>query len=476
MDAGRMKEILNIGETIAVEFKRCGNGIEHDVYETVCSFLNRFGGDIFLGVEDDGTVSGVPEKSASDMVKNFISCVSNPLLFSPTVYLTPRIIQYEGKTVIHIHVLPSAEVHSYKKVIYDRVDDADVKVTATSQIAQMYIRKQEIFTERKIYPYVEKADLRLDLLPKLRIMAQNNNDGQSHPWNSMTDDELLRSARLFSRDRLTGEQGFNLAAVVLLGKDDVIQDIVPAYLTDALLRRENLDRYDDREIIQTNLIESYERLMEFGRKHLSDMFFLEEDQRKSLRNIITREMIANTLIHREYTSSYQAKFVIGRERMYVENANRASGEMALTPENMEPLPKNPIIASFFRNIGYADQLGSGVRNLFKYSKYYSGKDPVFLEGDVFRIIVPLRDGSRMESAPYTWQPYASRQPDRLCEGSPREAVLELIKSNTKLSQNQIAEKLCLNPNTVKYHIRKLREEGAIEREGTSRKGRWIIKE
>lgn len=476
MDAGRMKEILNIGETIAVEFKRCGNGIEHDVYETICSFLNRFGGDIFLGVEDDGTVSGVPEKSASDMVKNFISCVSNPLLFSPTVYLTPRIIQYEGKTVIHIHVLPSAEVHSYKKVIYDRVDDADVKVTATSQIAQMYIRKQEIFTERKIYPYVEKADLRLDLLPKLRIMAQNNSDGQSHPWNSMTDDELLKSARLFSRDRVTGEQGFNLAAVMLLGKDDVIQDIVPAYLTDALLRRENVDRYDDREIIQTNLIESYERLMEFGRKHLSDMFFLEEDQRKSLRNIITREMIANTLIHREYTSSYQAKFVIGRERMYVENANRASGEMALTPENMEPLPKNPIIASFFRNIGYADQLGSGVRNLFKYSKYYSGKDPVFLEGDVFRIIVPLKDGSRMESTLYTWQPYASRQPDRLCEGSPREAVLELIKSNTKLSQNQIAEKLCLNPNTVKYHIRKLREEGAIEREGTSRKGRWIIKE
>ena len=53
-------------ETIAVEFKRCGNGIESDVYETVCSFLNRFGGDIFLGVLDDGTVLGVPEKAAPD--------------------------------------------------------------------------------------------------------------------------------------------------------------------------------------------------------------------------------------------------------------------------------------------------------------------------------------------------------------------------------------------------------------------------
>lgn len=55
MDAETIKTTLEIGETIAVEFKRCGNGIEGDVYETVCSFLNRFGGDIFLGIQDDGT-------------------------------------------------------------------------------------------------------------------------------------------------------------------------------------------------------------------------------------------------------------------------------------------------------------------------------------------------------------------------------------------------------------------------------------
>lgn len=204
MDSKKIKTILDIGETIAVEFKRCGNGIESDVYETVCSFLNRFGGDIFLGVLDDGTVLGVPEKAAPDMVKNFISCISNPALFTPTVYLLPEIIQYESKTIIHIHVSPGAEVYSYKKVIYDRVDDADVKVTATAQIAQMYIRKQEIFTERKVYPYVEKSDLRLDMLPKLRVMAQNQSNVQGHPWNSMTDEELLKSARLYTIDRVTG--------------------------------------------------------------------------------------------------------------------------------------------------------------------------------------------------------------------------------------------------------------------------------
>ena len=472
MDFITIKSIFDIGENIAVEFKRCGNGIENDVYETVCSFLNRFGGNLFMGVLDDGTVSGIPEKAAPDMVKNFISCISNPVVFSPTIYLSPEIIEYKGKTIIHVYIPPSAEVHSYKKVIYDRIDDADVKVTATTQIAQMYIRKQNIFTERKIYPYVKTEDLRLDLLPKLRIMAANNN-GYGHPWKSMTDEELLKSSRLFGIDHVTGMKGYNLAAVMLLGKDDVISDIVPAYVTDALLRRVNIDRDDDREIIQTNLVESYACLMEFGRKHLLDKFFLEGDQRKSLRNIITREMVANTLIHREYTSSYQAKFVIEKEQMYVENANRASQNTIITPQNLEPNPKNPVIASFFRNIGYADQLGSGVINLFKYSRFYSNKEPEFIEDDIFRIIVPLddeyADGTIVthttQSATYTTQSATQ---------TTASAIIGLIKQKPYLSQKQIALQLGMNVNTVKYHIRKQQEQGRIRRIGSKQKGKWVV--
>ena len=291
-------------------------------------------------------------------------------------------------------------------------------------------------------------------------------------WNLDAAEMALKvmSMRLYTMDRVTGEQGFNLAAVMLLGYADVILDIVPTYMTDALLRRINVDRYDDREIVQTNLIESYERLMEFGHKHLPDKFFLEDDQRKSLRNIITREMIANTLIHREYTSSYQAKFVIENERMYVENANRALQQAVLTPDNMEPLPKNPIIASFFRNIGYADQLGSGVRNLFKYSKFYSGDDPKFMEGDIFRIIVPLNERKTKETI--TQSATQSTQSDEI---KPVQRIIEIIEQNPLLSQKQMAEKLSLNQNTLKYYIKKMREKGIIERVGSSRKGKWVVK-
>ena len=474
MEQERFKEILEIGETIRVEFKRCGNGIESDTYETVCSFLNRFGGDLFLGVTDSGRVVGVPENSVSSMIKNFISCVSNSDLITPTVYLEPRPLLYEGKTVIHIHVNPSAEVHSYKKEIFDRVDDADVHVTCTSQIAMMYIRKQSIFTERKVFPYIKVEDLRLDLLPTIRQMAANSANGR-HIWQKTDDMELLRSAGLFGTNHETGKHGLNLAAVLLLGRDDVIKDVAPAYETDALLRRINIDRYDDREIVCTNLVESYDLLMEFAQKHLPDPFYLENEQRISLRGVICREMVSNILIHREFSSSYPAKFVIENNRIYTENANRASWSGEITPENFEPNPKNPIIASFFRNIGLADKLGSGVRNIFKYAKYYQGGHPHFFEQDIFRTSVEF-ESETIKVADATINATIS-DADATINATISEEdlqMLRLIQAKPDITYTELSEQLNLHRATVARRIKSLAEKRVISRIGARKTGAWKI--
>ncbi|WP_211436018.1 hypothetical protein [Candidatus Kuenenia stuttgartiensis] len=64
---------------------------------------------------------------------------------------------------------------------------------------------------------------------------------------------------------------------------------MPHFRIDAILRRDNIDRYDDRDDIRTNLIESYDRLLRFGEKHLNDPFYLENGQRISLRGHILRK-------------------------------------------------------------------------------------------------------------------------------------------------------------------------------------------
>lgn len=77
------------------------------------------------------------------------------------------------------------------------------------------------------------------------------------------------------------------------------------------------------------------------------------------------------------------------ERVFVENSNKPHGNGIIDPANFSPFPKNPTIAKFFKEIGRVDELGSGVRNIYKYNKVYSGADPAFIEGDVFKTIIPL---------------------------------------------------------------------------------------
>jgi len=340
----------------------------------------------------------------------------------------------------------------------------------------MYIRKQKIFTEKRVFPHIKDEDLRFDLFPKIRKMAVIRNE--NHPWKHMDEKEIIRSAGLYAQDMETEKWGYNLAAVMLLGRDEVIKDICPTHRTDALLRKVNTDRYDDRLIVETNLIESYDLLMGFAEKHLWDKFYLENDARVSLRGKIAREMLVNTLMHREFSSTYFAKFVIEKDRMFVENANRAARTGVLTPDNFEPDSKNPIIAAFLRNIGYADELGSGVRNLFRYVKLYSGKEPQFIEGDIFKIIVPLDDNYSFDKELFKVQSGdSSKCNDCTLSCTLDESnILEFVKKNPKATQNEVASYIGKSLRSVKDIMLGLQAKGLLERKNGKRDGYWEVKE
>lgn len=469
MEAEEIKRLIANGENTWTEFKRCGNGIESDVYESVCAFANHFGGTVLCGVLDNGSINGLPAKALNAMKKNFISVMSNPELFSPTLALEPELVKIDGKNILCIQVPSSSDLHSYKKNIYDRVFESDVKITSTTKIAEMYIRKQNIFTEKKVFKYAGMSELEKSDIEKCRRLAIVKNS--EHPWKNMTDEELVKSARLFGKDWQTGDEGMTLAGLLLLGREDVIASVCPTYKTDAILRKVNLDRYDDRQTIYKNLVESYDLLMEFAQKHLSDKFFMEGTQTVSLRDKIIREMISNILMHREFSSAYVSKFIIEKERVFTENPCRAQNHIEITPENFTPISKNPIIAHFFVNIGYADELGSGTRNLFKYSELYSGKRPTMIEDEMFTASVPLDENY---SADY--QISTVKNLSKHSELSKRQQeIIELMRTTPNITAAQIAKELSVTSRTVENEIKKLREGSYIERSGATKDGTWIVK-
>lgn len=124
-------------------------------------------------------------------------------------------------------------------------------------------------------------------------------------------------------------------------------------------------------------------------------------QRVSARDKILREIISNLLMHRDFSSGYVPKLLIERDTITTENANLVHGHGNLNLKTFKPFAKNPPIAKVFREIGLADELGSGMRNSYKYTKMYSGGEPVFTEADVFTIVIPLSEAATATVGPIT---------------------------------------------------------------------------
>ncbi len=421
------QELLSMirhGENYQIEYKEAKTELPKSLFDTVCAFSNREGGDIFLGVHDCCVMLGVDPAAASKLITNFVTQANNKDKVFPPLYLTAREYVFtsdgsfigtdkKGKKVqeqsgehhiIHIHVPVSPSVIRHRGRIFDRNDDADMDITDLSdRVFQCYARKQSTYYVNKVYPHWSVSDLRSDLIDKARemaIMRKQLFEKQRHPWADMDNEELLRTSGLILTDE-EGRTGITLAAVLLFGTDNMIASACAHHKTDCIFRVYNLDRYDDREVILTNLLESYEQMFEFGQKHLNDLFVLDGIQNVSARDKILREIISNSLAHRDYSSGYVAKFLIEKDKITVENGNRAHGIGALDIKSFEPFPKNPAISKVFREIGYADELGSGMRNSYKYTMMYSGAEPEFIEGDVFRIIIPLTVGSMTKVGPQT---------------------------------------------------------------------------
>lgn len=465
----RFEELIAQGEGISIEFKECKDALPKNVFETLCAFLNRFGGDIFLGLKDDGTIIGVDKDKSKKIRADFVSAMNNPQKIFPTVYLPVDEFELDGKTILHVYVPESSQVHNTNRRIFDRNEDGDFDITDnTDLVAAMYIRKQREYTENTVFPYATENDLKQDLIDRARIMATNRNP--HHPWERMTNEEILRSAGLYKKNLQTGESGYTLACILLFGTDEAILSALPHHKTDAIYRVKETDRYDDRDDIRCNLIESYDRLMAFIEKHVDDKFYMENEIRVSARNKLFREVVANMLIHREYSNAYPAKLIIEKDCVRTENGNKARGLGAISLTDFVPYPKNPVIASVFKEIGWAEELGSGVRNIVKYSKVYSGTIPEFIDGDVFKTKISL-NGTVNGTVSGTVNDTVNVDVNL---SETEKAVLDCIRDNNSIGVAEIVSRTEKGRSTIMRSIKSLKEKGFIRRVGSDKTGSWEI--
>lgn len=208
MTTEKLEELLQAGEGFTIEYKECVNGLNDSVYETVCSFSNRYGGYILLGIKEMNhqTVAiGVNPKCITDMKKNFVNMLNNPNKIHPSLYLNLEEMEYKGMKILWVYVPISSQIEFCNNRIYDRNEDADQDVSTSAElVANISNRKSATYTERRIFPYCKEEHLKMELIPKVKQLALNRD--RNHPWKDMDEMELMRSAGLYEEDLLTGKK------------------------------------------------------------------------------------------------------------------------------------------------------------------------------------------------------------------------------------------------------------------------------
>ncbi len=87
------------------------------------------------------------------------------------------------------------------------------------------------------------------------------------------------------------------------------------------------------------------------------------------------------LVHREYTHSYPAKFLVFRDRVIAENWTKPIQTGLVTLENWESHTKNPLITKVFREMKWVEELGSGRKNIQKYAPLYYDKAEIKIQNE-----------------------------------------------------------------------------------------------
>ncbi|MBP5705866.1 MAG: winged helix-turn-helix transcriptional regulator [Spirochaetales bacterium] len=138
-------------------------------------------------------------------------------------------------------------------------------------------------------------------------------------------------------------------------------------------------------------------------------------------------------------------------------------------------------------MGYADQLGSGVRKLFRYTRLYSGDNPTFSESDIFRITVPLNElysydtldfGEPINDGENKNEPINEPINDGETKNEPTnepiKLILDIISKEPHLSKECIADKIGKSRATVTRTLTKMQNDGLIRRVGSNKGGHWEI--
>ena len=418
----------------------------------IVAFLNSEGGEIHLGVDDEGVI----DKTLTNLKKQYWEEVlSNWLVNAFTPDVTNLIFIYPNELPFRIKI----EEGPNKPYFYRNGDGFNSK--------GVYIR---VGTTKRLASFDEIQRM---------IRQHKSNDFESI---SISQDNLTFK---YIENRFD-EKGiiFDKFALSLINKDGkynyaalLFSDQNPTISKFAVFQGENVNVFLDKKEFSGSILKQVDDILYFcylsNKKRITISGKPEREEYFDIPPRALREAIVNCYCHRDYTLSGDIKIEFYDDRVQIYSPGSLPDGLTLENIKMGMVAKrNKIVVNTLDKIDIIENYASGVRRIFQDYADFKKQPNYYISNN--GIIVTLYNRNYIDKN--DGQNDGLKQQLKLNIIERREKILELIVSNKKVTSNDLKDILGVSKATVERDLSKLREENRLEYKGSSKNGYWKVKE
>ena len=438
-------------ETNLIEFKR---ELTNELEKEIVAFLNSGkGGVVSIGIDKDGSTIGVADLDG-DMLK-IKDRLKNNILPSCLGLFDVLHESKSGKDIINIAVASGTEKPYYIKKHGMSEKGCFMRIGTASEPMSVKLI-EETFTKRTRHSLGKIRSNKQDLtFSQLKIYYQEVGKDLNEKFAS-------------NLDLLTEDGEFNYAAFLVADKNSA------SFKVAKFAGEDKVDLIENEEYGYCSIVKSTMQVLD--KLDIENKTFAtvtgsaQRTEKRMIDKTALREALINAVVHNDYTGEDMPVVEIYSNRLsIVSYGGLVEGFSEEEFFNGRSRPRNRELMRVFKDLDLVEQLGSGIHRILKaYDRSIFKLSENFIE-----ISFPIEKdssgtiggtiGGTIEQAESNLVQLTSRQKE----------VLELIRTDPKISTRNIANIIGINHSAVQSHFDALKDKKVITREGGTR-GYWKI--
>lgn len=453
-------------ESIRVEFKSDQKKLpDDDLAAAVVCMANSEGGEIYVGVEEDGSVTGL--HPIHQNISGLTAMLANRTI--PPVSVRVTSIVEEGKLVARIEVPKSSRLVSTSSGLLQRRRLlADGEPECVPFYPHEFVSRQADLgiLDYSALPVLGASEADFDPLERERLRQMVERYGGDRFLLALTDEEL-DGALGFTR-REEGRRVATVTGLLILGREPALRQHLPTHevafqvLDGTQVRVNDFYRYP--------LLKTFQRVLEQFESRIEE----DEIQVGLFRVPIStfdrrafREAFVNAVIHRDYTRLGASH--VRWEQDSITISNPGGFVEGVTPNNIlvtEPRPRNPLLADAVKRIGLAERTGRGVDLIYNGQLRFGRQAPDYGRSTIHSVVVRLSGGE----ADIAFTRMILEEERRINASLPVESLIALskLRNDRRLDAATLATAIQRDEAAAHNVLERLVEAGLVDGRGVMR--------